>query len=285
MTRRLAAALALLLASTPAFAQRVDLRPRFEESQEFKFLLRQTTLQKTYPKDKPDEAVTYEIRHEIDLAFTVVTPQEKNDRAATLEMRIEGLRFEMDTAGSKMSFDSAKPDENGSLNHMLEPIIGAVFEIQIDSDGNIISLARQGQGSPSPFADQIIGTDILSSRLGPILTLKKGDGRASVGEYWTTLDEFENSPIGPHQLVTKHRLIKHRRRIAEIETTGRIIPKSEGATFPLNFEYTGTYLWDTRQGMLKSLEIESTLSTEITGADGAATTVETVSTLIVEQRE
>jgi len=270
--KTLMTAAAVLALGTTAAAQQIDLRPRFEEGQELVYRLTQQSDQSYAPVDAHDQEQSAKFTQELDVRFKPVHVDDET-RAATLEVSFDRVKMGIESGGVTNSFDSDAPDQ-GAFAGMLGAIKDLVLKVELDGDGNITSITGNesalGGGSQAALVGGLIGSDQLRARFGPILTLKKGDGRASVGEYWTTMDEFGSSPLGAFKVVTKHRLTGYRRGVATIETTGRMMVDSEGDTDDgptlRSSEYTGEYTWDAENGRLQTLEVEQ--SSEIEASVG-----------------
>jgi hypothetical protein len=124
-------------------------------------------------------------------------------------------------------------------------------------DGSIKEI-RGGESIPSsdlvaPFTDP----DKAGQLFGPILSLKKGDGLATVGQSWENEDAVGTGLLGRIRMLNKYTLRSAAGGLAKMAIDGRIESDSESPDSPFKIrdgKFTGSCEWDTRAGMLRSMD-------------------------------
>jgi hypothetical protein len=151
------------------------------------------------------------------------------------------------------------------LATVLRPLVGSTFTMTIDRAGNISSVtggegfAMLGQVTPGAG-----GT--LPQVFGPILTQKKGDGFARVGESWENADHLNSGLMGEFKMLTRHTLQSVSGKDAKLSIRGQISPASMApgsSTFQLkDSAYSGSYTWDTARGMIRDMATRMSITVE-----------------------
>jgi len=278
---------AILTGSAPAQTGPVDLRPRFIAGHELLYRMtthgtgstsipsledplsepRAAAPAKPAAAGKPAEP-DQETTQVVEVRFRVVDAVP--DRPATIRMTFDS--FKVNTRGplGETIFDSTAPagkdgDDPGAA--ALRQVVGTTLTLRVDSDGNITevsggeSLLEGWAGDPA--ATLVSGAGVKQA-WGPIFTGRKGSGRASVGEKWTTTDSLELSPIGAFVITTESVLASARAGLANVEFKGRIEPSRESTGTGKGIQirsasHAGTYQWDTASGSLRSLTMKQSL--------------------------
>lgn len=271
-------------------AGKIDLRPKLERGEQHRFTMNLSSSSRIDYKAAEAEDIRQSMSQEFTLLFRVT--EADPEKGATAEFVFERIKVDMDSPLGKESFDSSRPaekDGDSLLAPLFRPVVGTTLTVTFDAEGNITSvtggeglalaatLGGAGQGG-APSAKELIGG---------LFTVKKGNGFASVGETWTNVDTIGGSPLGGFKMTTEHTLKSHSRNEAKIAFRGRIDPDSEAAAGPVRIieaSHTGDYLWDTREGVLTSMEADQKVLMEITTPGSEATTTSQMSTRVRRTR-
>jgi len=265
---------------------RYDLRPKFERGQSIRLKLEVTNLAEQPvidvlddPDDKPrTPARTPKGKREVEttksrIEFGLVMKVKDVDAAgnSTVDMTFQTVKVSVDGPGMKEEFDStkpakpAKPGEIDVIGTVLKPLVGTTMTMTVDRAGNISSVtggegfAMLGQVTPGAGGS-------LPQVIGPIFTLKKGDGFARIGETWDNIDKLDSGLMGEFKMTTKHTLSSVSGKDARLDLRGKIEPGSlaPGATtFQIkDSAYSGKYTWDLARGMIKDMTTTMSMSVE-----------------------
>jgi hypothetical protein len=133
-----------------------------------------------------------------------------------------------------------------------------------------------GIGGPGSTGN---GGSGFQDALGSIFSIKKGTGLASVGEKWSTTDVLDTGLMGRFKMITDNTLKSHRNNEATVNTTGRIEPDSQAPGGASMFQikdsfYSGVYIWDTKAGMVKRMDMDERIVID-SNAAGAAMSMST----------
>jgi hypothetical protein len=161
--------------------------------------------------------------------------------------------------------------------------------LDIDPDGNVRSIKgndkAQAAGAAAGQFTTVSGIQMLMS---PMTSVTKSKGEAKIGEQWTTADIMD-AGIGKVKIQTLYTLAGLRGGNAEIPIKGTITLDSEAAGLPgadagpiklKDSKYTGKLLWNTKDGMVESLDLEQSLSLEMGTAGANAQFVQQTKTKI-----
>ncbi len=165
--------------------------------------------------------------------------------------------------------DIADMDMNGTLGLIVGPMVGATITVKTDRAGAITSVsggdalggamgglggAMGGMGGamvPSPSA---VANWLVAGLGGP-----GNKGFARVGETWTNNDALSGTPVGSFNMKTTHTLKTASGGSANLSFVGGIEPATQGAApgggigQVQSASYTGSYVWDTRNGALAEM--------------------------------
>lgn len=298
----------------PAWAQEVDLRPRFEPGTSVRYTLEQNSSSKTGSDRDKTKNTSSQMDQTIWLSMR--TLQVDPSGVATVEVTYERIKLAIDSGEFKASFDSADtpgqesdptnpvrpapgatpptksptksptrtparpqaPDkrttedrENAEmLAQVVRPMLGSKLTLTIDAAGNILSATGGSELAPS----SLVGLDGMKSLptrgnaglLGPIFTAKKSTGRARVGETWTSDDSLDASSLGSMRMHTTHTLRSVTGNLASVDLAGSIDKSSESASGPVQIKdssFAGRYKWDTERGQLDSMDLNQSVSVDI----------------------
>lgn len=273
--------------------QKVDLRPKFKQGEQLRLRMEMDNTSKvSIPAvdDKPREQVS---KQEMMLLLKV---KEVTEAGATLELSFQSVKMTQVSGKEKEEFDSARPasqDKDNPLAAPLRALVGTVFTVNIDKDGTISnigggaglgalgggglgglgnSLGLGGQGGAAGSGGAA-GTGFQDA-LGSIFSVKKGSGLASVGEKWSTTDVLDTGLMGRFRMITDNTLKSLRNNEATVNTTGRMEPDTQAGGGASMFQikdsfYTGSFVWDTKAGMVKRMEVDQKIVID-TNAGGAA---------------
>lgn len=236
--------------------------------------------------------VTQKMTQSLGLRFRVVNVDAP--KTATVELIYDSLRVSMDGPEGKLDFDSdAKPapgarpagkkpaapspgaaaDSSPAAN--LSRVVGSTLTLTIDKDGNITKVSG-GEGlvpsTPGDPSSTLVTPAGVKELWGPIFTMRKASGSASVGEKWKTTDTMDASPLGRFSITTESVLKSMSGPTASVDFKGTITPAVESAGGLMGFQvkdstHDGSYRWDTGRGMLQSLDMTQVVEVE-GGAQG-----------------
>lgn len=254
---------------TQARSGQVDLRARFREgtNASFKMVMENKNDLPGGEAGKPEQVVKQEI------GLTLRVKSVSADGAATLELVYDSLKFDMQSDALDVSFDSSKPDKDDPMAEVLKTIVGTTLTLQADADGNITSVGSGGltgglPALPSELSQQFTGTDIIKNFFGPITSIQKGSGRVSVGESWTNEDSIAGG-LGTFHIKNTYTLRSHNAPNANVDMNGTMTLDGS-STGPVNLRegsIKGRYVWNTEEGMLRSMEttMRTVVNTKLTG--------------------
>lgn len=279
---------------------RIDLRPRFERGQSIKLKMEvmnssQTPAIEVDPLDDPDQPKRPQqppknrkpnskpemetSTSKIDFGIVMNVKDVTEAGVATVDMVFQTVKVSIDGPGMKEEFDSTKPAQPSKTGEVdvtgtvLRPLVGSTFTMQVDRSGNITSVtggdgfAMLGQVMPGAG-----GGGSLPQVFGPIFTMKKGDGFASVGESWENVDKLNSGLMGEFKMITKHTLQSMSGKDARLDLKGRMEAGSMApgsSTFQIkDSSYSGRYTWDTAKGMIKEMQtkLSTTISHQLQGS-------------------
>jgi hypothetical protein len=215
---------------------------------------------------KPEQIIKQEI------GLTLKCTSVSADGAASLELVYDSLKFDMQSDALDVSFDSAKKDDDDPMADLLKAIVGTTLTLQADADGTITSVGAGAApaGLPANIAQQFTGADIIKNFFGPITTLQKGSGKVSVGESWTNEDTIAGG-MGNFRMRTTYTLRSYSAPRANVSMNGSMTLDGS-TTGPVDLREgttTGNYVWDTEEGMLRSMDVtmRTVVNTKLAGDD------------------
>jgi hypothetical protein len=273
----------------------VDLRPKFRKGEDARFKLEMTSTNRTKTggastpaaptpskptpgrrgPQKPPAPVTGDdaapsqtenvMKQEIGLRLHVTEAQPEG--GAVVELVYESLKLSVQSDGVLSDFDSTKPPSKNNADDpiaaMLKPMVGSVIKLKVDKDGNITDVSGGNGLVPSALLGDLgggSGGGDAKSMFGSLFSIKKGNGRARIGEKWTDVDVMESSPIGNFKMTTENTLKSAAGGKATVDFTGTMAPDSEGGAGNQGLvqvkeaKYDGRYVWDTERGMLDHMD-------------------------------
>jgi len=250
---------------------------------------------KPEPKGLGTIKATQKMTQSLGLRFKVINVDAQ--KTATVELIYDSLKVSIDGPEGKGDFDSSKPSskplnepaskparkepadgqtlnidplESGDPTANFGSIVGSVLTLTIDKDGNITKVSG-GEGlvptTPGDPARSLVTLGGVKELWGPIFTMRKATGTATVGEKWKTSDTTDMSPIGRFTITTESVLKSLSEALANVEFKGTIAPSVESAGGLMSFQvkdstHEGSYRWDTRRGMLSTLDMKQVVEIE-----------------------
>jgi hypothetical protein len=258
------------LANRPAGVE-VDLRPRFTNGQ----VVRLKMILDSRQSGSEGSGSNTSIRQEIGL--TLRCTDADPEKGCTLDLIYDSLKASIHTPVADVEFDSTRPaSPDDPYDAILRPLVGWKQEVVMDRAGNITSTRTPtSPGDPaSILAGKFNATEIFRSIFGPITTARKGTGKATVGEKWTTESSIEGL-TGTMRIEMTHTLASHSGGRAVINSTGKVTlePSSGGLQARISDStITGRTVWDTDAGMLMESESNQRLVVQ-TRTDGKTETM------------
>jgi hypothetical protein len=276
---------AVLAGSTPAHAQKVDLRPKWQTGQTHRFRMELSSSHAVNLSGDKEPEEMRSIKEDIRFSLHVVDGQAESD--STVEMVFDEIKVSMDSGPGKDTFDSTQKkspgrrpkardsgaggpgnggEEAGVLADAFKPLIGSKLILVVDTAGNITSVSGGQNLIPSELTANLTQKDQMSRLFGPLFSPRKGDGLAAVGETWENEDVIESPLIGRLRMKTRHKVLSTKAdREAIVGIDGTIATDSEGDESPYTIregEYKGSYAWGLAEGMLRRLETSQKYAVE-----------------------
>jgi hypothetical protein len=285
----------------------VDLRPRFEVGQTIKFKMDLNQKSRTLVPaldEKPTESTSTQ---ELGLVFKV---KESGSDGSVVELSFSRIKMTKKTEEGEESFDSAQPktkDAGSDLAPALRTLSGTTFTVHLDADGNVTNIEGGDKlmsldifggapgldpnslpgGLPNPGSQPRPpsiggpggggGQGSFVAAIGSIFSIKKGNGRVSVGEEWTTRDVLDTGLLGKFTMSTTSKLKSHNGADARVSVRGYMEPDtSAGGGVSLvkitDSSYVGDYTWSTREGMLRRMDLNQHVAMEASVGGGLTLT-------------
>lgn len=251
----------------PARAQKVDLRPRWEKGAQWRFRMETSSVNSIKMGDEASRRTS--ASQEAQLLLKVIDSQPEAD--STVELIIESSKATADGPDGKRRFDSSRPGDKDAKDRFgdgLRALVGLKLTLTVAPDGHI-SRITGGEGlMSSDLVAPFTNPDKASDLFGPILSLKKGDGFASVGQSWENEDRIDTGLLGRIRVSNRHTLRSAAGGTARVVTDGTIEADSESPDSPITIrdgKVTGSYEWDTRAGMLRRMDSRVSFKIEAEG--------------------
>ncbi|MGE3108661.1 MAG: DUF6263 family protein [Phycisphaerales bacterium] len=264
-------------------AGKVDLRPKFTKGNKLIYKMDIDSKSKTKMPALDDADTVQNTKQELGLVFLV---KDVTDDGTIVELTFNTMKMTQETGTGKdkdkVEFDSNRPkatDKDNPLAPGCRELVGSTFTITIDKDGQVTNVAGGGgltslgaigmPGGIGNIGGQSTGlggsSQGFADAIGSIFSIKKGSLLVNVGERWSTSDEIDSGLLGQFRMITDSTLKSHSGNIARVKINGRIEPATgrggNASMFKLKDSlYLGEYLWDTKAGALKSLEVDQNVS-------------------------
>lgn len=267
-------------ASRASSGKEIDLRPRFKEGEELRYVmtLENDGLTEIAGLDSSKQKSWQQIE------FRMKTIASDPQTGSTVELIYDTLRVTLDAGETKLQYDStkknvapaksakpggrntsrpssAKPgskakgdpvedllsqdeaDPSESFLNALESVVGSKLTLKVAPDGSITSV-EGGEGLSSALVSKYAGpiTDPqgVKDLFGPIFSVRAAKTTARVGESWQHVDRMDLSMLGALRLVTDHQLKSASGDRATVDFKGKIEMDSEGAAPMQSFKLTDT---------------------------------------------
>ncbi len=274
---------ALLLAgSTLASAQEaVELKWKFEKDKPFfQEMITNTTQKITVMGQEPTQTQKQTFLFKW-------TPQSETDGKWTLKLTIEGVKMEIDVAGTPISYDSTDPAAAGAASGPLKEFFGALvgteFTMTLDKnfkvdtiEGREEFLAKLGKNEEmKKQLDKILSDTSLKQMANPTFGMVP-DSAKKPGDTWESKSTLDLGPIGTFDTTQEYKLVgmdDKNKDLAKIDVTGKVIYKApadagsrEGLPFRINAadlkntENKGTIEFNTKEGRLATAEFNVNLN-------------------------
>lgn len=272
---------------------KIDLRPRFKKGEKMTFKMEMDSKSKTSMpalEEKPEEQTT---RHELGLVFFV---KDVIDDGTIVELTFSTVKVTQQTGKDKkdkLEFDSSRPvakDKDNPLAPGCRELANTTFTLTLDKDGNVTNMGG-GSGLSSlnslgmPGAMGNLGgggtgatpsggnSQGFADAIGSIFSVKKGSPFVKVGEKWTTSDDVDSGLIGKFRISTDSVVKSYSGDQARIKVTGKVEPPSNSPGGMSLFQvkdtfYMGDYVWDTKAGMLRSMDLDQNVTIDAGAAAG-----------------
>ncbi|GJQ28660.1 MAG: hypothetical protein HBSAPP03_05440 [Phycisphaerae bacterium] len=244
----------------------VDLRPRFTKGQEVR--LKMTLDSKGMGAAEGEDGGT-STKQEIGLLLrcTGVDPE----KGYTLDLVYESFKATIRNGVADVEFDSTKPaTPDDPFDAVLRSLVGLTQTVVMDKHGEITSVSggEALRGLAGGLGASFGAADVFKSIFGPITTTKKGQGKASVGESWTTQSSLEGL-MGTTRIEMTHTIASSSGGRATITSVGKVLldPSSGQGTMPpvriSDSTITGKTVWDLEGGMLVESDSRQRLSVQV----------------------
>jgi len=277
-------ALALALCSSAALAatraaepQKVSLQPTFTPGYESKVIM-ETKRSVTLEVDMPDgtkQDRTTSGQHTIELLYKVAR---SDATGATVTLRVDRIDFSAESLRGNFAWKSTDPRSPGDASNRalstMKPALGATITIDLDSKGNITRVENGGVAIPpgdlSDFINIVVGTADVRNRWSSILSPRKDEQTATVGETWSGEEKLTKPPFGIFIASTNYTLKSANEEQAVITMDGKFsleaAPDAPQKLFDVKeSSLTGELVWDRTVGMFKSYEATQRVALKGTG--------------------
>lgn len=266
------ALLTVALVGGAANAQTVSLRPKFEVGEETRYRM---AMRSSTAGGLPGAADPAELKQlmEQTIGLKMKTVATDPEGSSTVEMVYESIKFSLDSAMMKTTFDSTKPktaDGDDPVAAVMRSIVGTTMTVVFDRDGNITSVKggeslAAAAGGMGGLVGGLTNAGQVRELFNNIFTIKRAKGSAEVGEKWKTEDAVDVGPLGKFTMTTESKLVRASGGRADVEFVGTITPGPESAGAGVQIKdsaYTGSYVWDTRRGCLESMKSDQKIAIE-----------------------
>lgn len=271
---------------------KVDLRPRFEKGQVIRFRMEMDQNNKALIPaidEKPNVSTS---RQELGLVFTV---KEATDAGSIIDLTFSRVKLTKKTEEDTEEFDSSQPPakDNPSLGPSFRALTKTTFTLHLDKDGNLTRIdggdalmaldafgVPSGQFNPGSGVTPPgggAGGGAFRQALGEIFRIKNGPGLVCVGEEWTNSSSMDTGLLGGFKITSKHKLRSHNAGEAKVSVMGSIEPSTEspGVLSIIKIRdssFVGDYVWSTREGMLRRMNLHQHVVLEASSAGGITLT-------------
>ncbi|MDX2148027.1 MAG: DUF6263 family protein [Planctomycetota bacterium] len=274
-------ALFVLVAAIPAqaFAQAVDLRPKFTRDVRLQISLDDSTT-----SDEQTDIKTVSKQDVIVLLKPKGTEGGRDGVVTVVDFVFERIVLARDDGEGMSKFDSnaqPKTETERSLHAALKPLIGATMEVRFDETGAVQSVSAVDSINPDgPLASvssSFMDSMGLGRLLGPIMTLSPPKGKASPGERWQVKSQAGSGDFGTLKFQTDYQLTNVKDGKAEVSFQGTITSDAEGTTGASvtsfkNSRQSGSYSWNVEEGMIQKMESSMLVVFENTFTDATGKT-------------
>jgi hypothetical protein len=129
-----------------------------------------------------------------------------------VKQKIEALRLDMDMGGSKISYDSARPDVNSPLFEFFNALVGAELTLTISPrkkvtkvEGREALLAKFVKANPALKAtfETLLSESALKEMANPLFAPLPGKS-VQKGERWAELSKLEMGPLGTYATTSQY---------------------------------------------------------------------------------
>lgn len=265
-----------------ATGRTIDLRPKFIKGKETRLKMECISTDKPVDrargKKTPEQPEPQNIKVEIGLLLKV--KDSNPETGATVEVRYETFKLAMTGPMGEIEFDSTKPrnpgrtGEKDMIGEFLRPITEATTTVEFDQYGNFKSASGGGAGNQAgglgALTGGLTGGDLLKSLFGPVAGNTRNNGRASIGESWTS-ESVMDAPGGNWKITSTQTLRSASGSQATIDIKGKVglDPASSGAGSGAKISdgsYSGKAIWNTELGIIDQMETKMSLKVELPAA-------------------
>ncbi|MBI3721261.1 MAG: hypothetical protein HY248_01805, partial [Fimbriimonas ginsengisoli] len=155
------------------------------------------------------------------------TPREQDQEGNwIIEQKIEGIKMDIEIAGSKISYDSSQDStDSNPLLEFLKAKVGSVFKLTVSKDMKVIKM--EGRDQFEPLLQQVHGDDALNQMSDSILAV------------------VPTTPVKKGQTW-------ERKKILNMGAIG-------------SYAITNRYTYEGKEGKLDKINVDSTLAYELPG--------------------
>ncbi len=143
------------------------------------------------------------------------TPTEEKDGAWTIKQKIEGVQMDIDIGGTKISYDSTKPETaTNPLGEFFKALVGSEFTLTVapkDKDNKELTVTKiegrdefrqeaTGKANPQmqPLLNQILSEAALKEMATPTFAALPGK-EVTQGDSWKRAVTLDMGPIGKYE--------------------------------------------------------------------------------------
>jgi hypothetical protein len=208
------------------------------------------------------------------------------DRSWLVKFKIQSIQMDLEIAGNKLSFDSAKPDPNSPLAEVVQAFTGAELTLTISPrkkilkvDGREALLAKLANANPAlkPVLEATLSESALKEMANPLFAPLPGKS-VKKGERWAEESKVDMGALGTLATVSNYVfegpdsanrtlakiVVKQKLTYAPPEKGAAALPFKVVSTDYKKAEASGTVHVHLKKGRLERSEITTRLAGKMT---------------------
>jgi hypothetical protein len=253
-------------ASAEAVQAAVNLRPRFEVGKDVRLKIETNSVS---DNEMPGGAGVQQTKDSQEFVVRL-SPKDVSEGGATVELTYESLKASIEgSPRGPQTFDSAQGEDADNFAKALRPIVGLTLTLKLDANGNITEVTGgdvAGLNRRVPLASRLVTAPGVTALFGRVVSGNRSSGQASLGQSWQTVDTFDQGVMGKLKLTADNTLASHEGDKATINIKGVMALEADAGSPAMMTLKAGTYegkaVWDTKAGMVHSMDVTQVVSLE-----------------------